>query len=403
MLQLQITMKARATICILALMLLTDCQFRAPKAPEVSSGWAGDMQQMGESLATLLPITMDPVQFNDPANQDLIDRQIARLSHFAHDVSQTSHRPSEDPSFEFVSGQFASEMNEAKHQLQIGNRTYARFLIRGASNYCVSCHTQTDRGPHFLAAPSSPYFSKLTPLDKANYLIAVWNFDAGLQEYDKAMNSPDVALQPYSSLESATLRALAVAVRVKKDPLLAEAIVTRIMYSKWAPVYLQLTAEKWKASLREWKVSRKPARTLDDAKQLISRAWSKQMESPLARAGLIESLRASGLLHELLAQKKPGKAYAEALYFAGLNAEALKDLDPFLLNEAYFEACVKHLPHSDIAKDCYLRLEGEQIADYGPFENTPMPQKVRNKLTDLRKLAEPVEGSWLDWDHGDAH
>jgi len=98
------------------------------------------------------------------------------------------------------------------------------------------------------------------------------------------MNSPDVALQPYASLESATLRALAVAIRVKRDPQLADSIVTRIMYSKWAPVYLQLSASKWKSAIHDWQNSKKVAHTLEDAKMLISRAWNNQMESPLSRA-----------------------------------------------------------------------------------------------------------------------
>lgn len=367
------------------------------KDPDPSVVWAGRMQQIAESFATLLPITMDPIQFNDPKNQDTIDNELTRLASFAHDVGEMKKKPSDDPSFEFVGKEFSGEMVEAKRQLKVGNRSYARYLIRNASNYCVSCHTQTDRGPHFLAKPMGSYFKNLNSLDKANYLIAIWSFDDGLAEYEKAMNSPDVALLPYTSLESATLRALAVAVRVKKDPQLADALVTRIMYSKWAPVYLQLSASKWKAAIQEWQNSKKIPRTLDDAKALISKAWTKQMESPLSRAGLIESLRASSLLHEMLTQKKPGKAYAETLYYTGLNAETLKDLDPLLLNQAYYEACIRHLPHSETAKNCYLRLEGAQIGEYSAFDSMPMPLKVRENLSALRKLAEPAEGSWMEW------
>jgi len=65
-------------------------------------------------------------------------------------------KPSDDPSIGFVGNQFSEEMVEAKRQLKVGNRSYARFLIRNASNYCISCHTQTDRGPHFLAKPVAP-------------------------------------------------------------------------------------------------------------------------------------------------------------------------------------------------------------------------------------------------------
>ena len=187
------------------------------------------------------------------------------------------------------------------------------------------------------------------------------------------------------------------AVRVKKDPALADALVTRVMYSKWAPVFFQMSAGRWKTGIQEWKSAKKTAHSLEDAKVLISKAWAKQMESPVSRSGLVESLRASSVLHDLLVQKKPGRAYAETLYYAGLNSESLKDLDPFLQNQVYFEACVKHFPHTETAKNCYLRLEGAQTAEYGAFESMPLPLKVRESLSALRKIAQPNEGSWLEW------
>lgn len=393
-------MKLISILILLPILAFTACKSSTPPADHDNAGFRGRMQQIAESFTTLLPMAMDPVQFNDPANQDLIDNELTRLATFAHDVGDMSQKPSDDPSLAFVGKQFSADMVEAKRQLKTGNRGYARFIIRGASNYCISCHTQTDRGPHFLAKPTGSYFKKLNSLDKANFLIAVWSFDSGLAEYEKAMGSPDVAMQPYATLENATLRALAVAVRVKKDPALADSIVTRIMDSKWAPVHLQLSAAKWKTSIQEWRAAKRPSRTLNDAKALMSRAWTKQLESPLAKAGMIESLRASTILHELLAAKKPGKAYAETLYYAGLNAESLRELDPFLLNEVYYESCIRQLPHSEISKNCYLRLEGAQVADYSGFDSQPMPERVRENLANLRKLAEPTQGSWKEWGRG---
>ena len=388
----------RQFLVIIAALSITGCKTSpAPKPTEAEKpGFRGRMQQIAESFSTLLPIAMDPLQFNDPKNQDIIDNELTRLATFAHDAGSMAQKPSDDPSLEAAGTQFSADMVEARRQLKLGNRGYARYIIRGASNYCISCHTQTDRGPHFLKNPSSIYFGNLSALDKANFLIAVRNFDSGLAEYEKAMSSPDVALQPYATLEIATLRALAVAVRVKKDPMLADSIVTRIIESKWAPVYLQLSATKWKKSIQEWKAAKQPARTLEDAKILMSKSWKKQLESPLSKAGLIESLRASAIFHDLLAQKKTGKVYAETLYSAGLNAESLRELDPFVLSEVYYESCIRQSPHSGVAKNCYLRLEGSQIAAYGGFDALPIPQRVRENLSNLRKLAEPTQGSWKE-------
>src|SRR2546430_326439 len=72
-----------------------------------SSAWAGQMQLMAESFSTLLPITLDPIQFNEPANQELIDQELAKLGHFAHEVSTSKSKPSDDPGLEFAGKQFA--------------------------------------------------------------------------------------------------------------------------------------------------------------------------------------------------------------------------------------------------------------------------------------------------------
>jgi hypothetical protein len=386
---------------LLVFIFIAGCKSSSPSSePESTRTAATVMRHMSDSFVALIAMTLNPVAFNDPANQLVLDQGLTRLSRFTHNADAGKLKLASGRTLDSASRRFAGEMLEAKHQLQIGNRGYARFLIRGASHECISCHTQTDRGPHFLASPVNSYFEKLDALDKSDFLLATGSFDKGLSEYDKAMSDPDAASKPYAVLESATLRALAAAVRAKKDPALADALVTRVMYSKWAPVYLQMSAAKWKSDIKEWKNSRKVARTLNDAKVLISKAWTKKMESPLSRPGLIESLRASSLLHELLAQQKPGKLYAETLYYAGLNAEALKELDPFLSNEAYFEACVHHFPHSETAKNCYLRLEAARTAGYSAFESTALPPNVREDLSTLRKLAQPIEGSWLEWGKG---
>lgn len=366
------------------------------KEVEPQGSWTSKMHSMSESLANLMQLTLDPASFNAPDNQKIIDGELSRLSQFSHDVAAMKNKPSDDPAMEMVARQFSGDMQEARHQLQNGNRAYARHLIRSTTDYCISCHTQTNRGPQFEFS-NAPSLVRLNPLDRANFLFAVRRFDEGLEEFQKAMQSPDVALRPYSSLENVTMRALAVAVRVKQDPKLADAILNYIVESKWAPVYLQISAVKWRASIQDWRKSGAKPRTLADAKGLVSRAWRRQMESPLARAGLIEDLRASALIHELLINRKSGNTYAETLYYAGLTAETLKELDVYNAAEYYYESCIRHLPRSPTAANCYLRLEGITMANLSQFDSAPIPANVRQRLDELKKLAEPKEKSWKDW------
>lgn len=393
-------MKAMALVSTLVLVALMGCK-SSDKKVEADNGatWTGTMQNMADSLGNLLSLSLDPVAFNSAENQQLIDTELNRLAQFSHDVAAMKKKPSDDPSMPVVARQFSAEMQEARRQLQLGNRSFARMMIKNTTGYCVSCHSQTDRGPQFHFTGSSA-LAKLNALDRANFLFAVRRFDEGLVEFKKAMDTPDLALYPFSVLENVTIKALAVSVRVKQDPMLAESIINFMVQSKWAPVYLQISAMKWRGSIQEWQKSKGKAKTLADAKALVAKAWKKQMESPLARAGLIEYLRASALLHQLLSDRKAGKTYAETLYYAGLTSEALKDLDASDLSESYYEACIRHLPQSETARNCYLRLEGLSIANYSQFDSAPMPADMRQHLDELKKLAEPKENTWREWgDH----
>jgi hypothetical protein len=394
------SMKARALILAAATVALVSCKSSDKRAvdSEPRETWTSTMQSMSESLAKLTQLSLDPVAFNASDNQKIMDVELSRLSRFSHDVAAMKKRPSDDPAMEQVARHFSSDMQEARRQLQIGNRAYARHMIRNATDYCISCHTQTNLGPQFDFS-NTQSLSRLGSLDQANFLFAVRRFDEGLNQFQQAMHSPDVALRPYPSLENVTMRALAVAVRVKQDPKLADSILNYIIESKWAPVYLQISAVKWRGSVSEWrKLNAKPS-SLIDAKSLVSRAWRKQMESPLARAGLIEQLRASALLHDLLAHRKPGVAYAETLYYAALTSEALRELDVYSAPENYYESCIRHLPRSKVAANCYLRLEGITMANYSQYDSSPLPADIRQHLDELKKLAVPQERSWKDWGH----
>jgi hypothetical protein len=375
----------KSIVCFASLGLvfgLISCH-SAPKAPATVKA---DMHQLASGISTLLPLAHDPIQFNDPANREIIHQEVTRLSQFSHGFN--------DPAFDFVAARFSADMHEAKRQLSVGNNSASRMLIRDATNYCISCHTKTNRGTQFTIDDAHPFYKKLNALDRAQYLIAVRRFDEGVAEFERAMNSPDVALQPFPALESATLKVLAVSVRVKQDPKMSERLITRMLQSKWAPVYLQMSGLRWRTAIQEWAKAASAPRNLVEAKKLMSAAWKKQMETPLARAGLIETLRASSILQDLLDKNQKGKDYAETLYYAGLASESLHDLDLLDLSDRYFESCIRTQPHSSIARNCYIRLESTQIGRFSGSETGRLPVSLQENLETLKKLAETPGQKW---------
>lgn len=362
--------------------------------------WQYKMLGLSEALSRLLPMVYSPRAFNDPKNYGAIERDTKTLASMAHSVDRTS-KPSGDPSLDFVSAKFSTDMNEAVHQLDMGNRKFARFLIRNSTGYCIACHTRNDQGRKNLNLSLQADVSGLSPIDRAEFHSAMRDFDAAVKDYDQVINSPDAQLESPQTMEVAAERTLAVAVRVKRDPDLALQVVDRTTQAKWAPIYLKLNALAWKTALQEWQKepakTGAPAQQLAKAKSLLQKGWKFSASSPQSRAGLVYFLRASTLLHDVVSVPDKNPAYGEGLYLAGLAAESLREINLWTMHEAYYESCIRFQPYTVLAKRCYLRYEALQLAAYSDGEGSYMPAHVRDHLRELKGLAVKQEGDFLDW------
>ncbi|MCB0408219.1 MAG: hypothetical protein KDD34_08450, partial [Bdellovibrionales bacterium] len=302
-----------------------------------------------------------------------------------------------------VSRKFSTDMKDAYAQFEQGNASYARYMVQNTTNYCISCHTRTNEGRTNLNFSNAINMSNFKPLEKAEVYMAVRDFDKALQAFDEAAYAKDASLKP-QTLELAAEKSLAIAVRVKKDPDLANELVSRMMDSPTAPMYLKLKARHWKSSIKTWKKELKtkpsdmsPKQMLKTANNLMNRGWRLESQSLNSRAGLVEFLRASSLLHDILSDKKNLKVYGEALYAAGLAAESLRQINLWTLHEAYYESCIRFSPYTNLAKRCYLRLEALQLSTYSAYDGADVPRHIKDHLLELRALAEKSTGDFMDW------
>jgi hypothetical protein len=375
-----------------------------PESKETAmANWHVKMQVLSESLSRLIPLTSSPRAFNSPDNKELILSELKSLKSVAHAVSATDVKPNRDPGFEFMASRFASNMDEAVRNLEEGNRTYARRLIQQSTAHCIACHTRTPDGRSDLQLSSLANLKHLSKLERVNFFIAVRDYDKALNTFDEMVNSTDAQLENPHDMEISAEKALAIAVRVKRDPHLADELVSRIIDAKWAPVYLRLNASAWKKSIKEWrqepelgKLSAKAQ--LDLAKRIMGQGWKANAASPSGQAGLVHFLRASTILHELLGKAESQPQYPEYLYYAGLAAENMRDMNLWTLQDAYYEACVRKAPKTKTAKKCYLRYEAIQMSSYATDEGAFLPRDVRDRLIELRTLSQGDNDQLYDWD-----
>jgi hypothetical protein len=355
---------------------------------------------LSHSLGELLPTVSQPELFFNPAQEKKIESEIENFASSAHSI-KVQKKPEADPSLAFVSKKFENDVDQALKEFRMGNKKHARFLLRNTTNYCISCHSRTDSGRSDWDFSSFAKLKQMKPLDRAEFLMSVRDFDKALQTYDEIIYDKNRSANP-AELEASGEKALAITVRAKRDPDLANEMVSRIVESKSAPIFLRLNARQWKSAIQSWKADKSeqgmtPSQRLQYAYTLMSRGWKLSQTSVYGKAGLVHYLRASTILHEILSDDSNSKLYGQALYYAGLAAESLRDINFWTLHEVYYESCIRHSPFSTLAKKCYLRLEGVLRDSYSPYRGAPLPQYVSKRLFNLRALVEKDTSDISDW------
>ncbi|MCB0406886.1 MAG: hypothetical protein KDD34_01705, partial [Bdellovibrionales bacterium] len=131
---------------LLSVIVLGCAQKETPeqKAENLSS-WKVRMNRLSSTLADLMPMVVDAEKFNNPRNHARIKNDLLEFTKLSHDISMNK-KPEADPSLDFVSRKFSTDMKDAYAQFEQGNASYARYMVQNTTNYCISCHTRTNEG-----------------------------------------------------------------------------------------------------------------------------------------------------------------------------------------------------------------------------------------------------------------
>jgi hypothetical protein len=366
------------------------------QTPRSSLVWSQKMQSLSKTLAELMTDITSDARFETPANKKKIEGHAKTLSKLAHDLNlKGTNRPDLDPSIVMLSQLFSDEADYAYQELKRGHRAYARDRLRSLTGYCIACHTRTQSGPQFSNLPLNPTTEKLSSIEKGEFFVATRQFDRALQEFQGILEDELAPLRRSVEWEKASRYALAIAVRVKKDPNLAQGTVDRIIAAKNAPYFIKQNAREWQKSIQDWmNEAPRKAQTEEgyrlESMRLLAEAHKIQ-KYPMDRSGDVAYLRASAAVHEWLQMPKSGKNTNEAYLMAGVCYEVLRPLNLGELHEMYYEACVRQEPHTPTAELCYQRYEQSIYVGYTGSGGMHIPSEIKAKLADLEAMAHPLK------------
>lgn len=357
--------------------------------------WNSKMVEISHQLSVMGPYIFDERQFSDPANFETIRKQTKKLYELSQSIdpkhAEKFETPSSDPAIPYFATQFREDIQRAHESLESDHRTYARSVLRTSMSYCISCHTRSDAGPKFTEYMSDAFVLKLQPMERARYYTATRQYESALKQFIAILEDPNTGKNRPFDIERAARSALAIAVRVYKDPEQATKIVKDVIDKPVTPLFVRNDATAWLKSIQAWKKDKNTilateAGMLSKVKGLIAQAEAQQ-RYPADMKGDIYYLRATSLIHDYFNKYSKPKYATEMYYYAGASYDALKELGFWTLHEMYYEKCVRETPHSAMARKCYESLEQSVLLGYSGSAGLFLPATVQKQLNELRALA----------------
>lgn len=358
-----------------------------PNDPE----WNQKMQKLYSALTTLMVDLSSESRFKNTKNDSDIQKNIRALKQQAHQLSDSKIQ---DPSMLIFSENLSVNLDQAASAFETGHREYARGLLMQVTGACLTCHNRNDSGPQFGELPFDVKKMGLKPLEIGEFYAATRQFDRALEHFQSIISGAVPQTTPWD-WQRAVEQAMAIAVRVKRDPKVAEGIASAAQSSPLGPKSFQQDIQEWKRSIAEWKAekpasSRSEVALFSTGKRLLEKA-QKTQKYPLDRSADVLFLRASSYLHDVLEQFPQGPNLAQAMMFLGQTYEVLDPRPADYLHKAFYEACIRKAQNTPVAMKCYRRYEQSTFFGFSGSSGTHLPQDIQDKLIELWGKAMPLE------------
>lgn len=358
--------------------------------------WQSKMKSLADTMGELLPELA-----SSKGDPKVIKRGAKQLTQLTHDLKEGRKSgkmipPADmDPSVTFLADQFSSRAKQAYAVIEEGNLEYGKNMLRAVTAYCIACHTRHENGPNFAVFPMGSKASSLNKQEKTELLIATRQFDQALVALKELIADPQMAKNHPFAWERPVRDALTIAVRVKKDPNTASAVVESALKIEGLPEFEHNRLTKWRTAIETWK--KEPATVINtdsgfaaEMRRLLAEG-SKSQLYPIDRSAEIQYLRASAAAHDVLRISKDPQLIGEALQAAGVTYEVLSNPILWPMHEFYYEACIRNSPHSELSSQCFSRLEQSIYFGYSGSSGVRLPSEIKSNLDQLRVMSAPRE------------
>lgn len=360
--------------------------------PQLSEAkdWQVKMRETSKALNEVLPYLYP----NGETNAKGISEKLQTLYQVSQELNVEKDHVLKagdfDPALPYLTKLLKEDIERAYLAQREGNMDYVRYVLKGTTNYCVTCHT---RLPESARLPLS---GTLVDLQKSVPWITKIELQAASRQYNEVRG--EVLSQARANrlsvsgldLERAARLALTAAIRVHQDPGAAIKLSRALASAKNASPSLKSAAQDWLRDLQDWarESSRKGSiQAVDAADELLKRAAAGDAYGHHE----VLYLRASALLHQFIRQYPSDTQFSRALYLLGEAYAPMQDLGTWNLHEKYFRACILEVPHTKLAEKCYQRFESSVLMGYSGSAGLFLPYEIQRELKELKRKSNVIK------------
>ncbi len=380
---------------LVAVILLSSVSFAKNEVKAVGDGeWRGQMQSMLLDVLELIPFVYSESENLDKKSQKSVEKAMRSLDKSSENLKQhtqrfvKAHTGKIDPSYTFIADSFELDLSQALNAFEKEKaiNEKSRAHLKSAIAKCMLCHTQSAQGPELKLEQFKNQFAKLKPIDRFYAMAATRQFDGAMDEFKKLVTSVKKPSSGVNSMDRAARAAIAILVRVKKDPVEAEALLSQMEKSSAFSSVISSDFGAWKKSVQSWKSEKvkelkKDKEFYDEAQRLFQKK-TEDGDRPE-----IDLLRASSLLHDLLISFPESTLRSNTYLLLAEIYDSLPGFSIWDLANEYLGACIVEYPHSKIGEKCFSKYEELTVFGYTGSAGTQIPASVQQHLSRMRELA----------------
>jgi cytochrome c556 len=261
------------------------------------------MQEIFKALTEILPRCLSSERFAAPGDREIVSAEFAKIATNADALAK--HAGSGSADFASRGAILADDARRASAGFASGRLVEARFVALRLTESCIGCHSRlpSDKDAPFASKLiDDAKLGSLTPIERARLAVATRQFDKALELYEAELAGPapsgGVAVRTPDLVEY-----LIVAVRVKRDPKRAAALLEKLEKRPETSPDIRDEIGPWLATLRSEGQAVDSAPSLAQARSLVE-SGKRARDYPYSKAGLIDELLASSILHRLLEDPK---------------------------------------------------------------------------------------------------